>query len=942
MVAAVVAAAATIGAEYVGAVVMGSAFELTAGLMAKAAFSAGLSLISESLQETPSQTQSPITSEIQARKQLIRTSAAPRRALYGEVGRVSGNLLYVANGADPAYVHFVIALAGHRCQAINAAYLGDELVGDLDGDGNVTTGRFAGFVRIRKYLGTADQVMDALLAAECPEWGAKNRPGKGITYVYLRIKRSRDVFPQGIPTPRFDVLGKADILDVRTSTTGYSNNAALCTLDYVLWKHGFKSDLDEVVQATWIAAANTCDEDVALPAAAGGGTQKRYAINGSFTLDRGRAEVLDQMRQAMAGAVNYTMGQWYGHAGAADTPVMDISERDLRGGYRIRPRVPDDKVYNAVKGTFTETAFDTETDFPPVTNPVYEAQDGGQRLYKDVKLPFENNAYRAQRLCKIDLERHRQGIVVELPMRIRGLKLRPWNIVRLSLSAPGFSNKWFRVIGWKFNLFGGADLVLEEYADAIYTWSSLEATTVDPAPDTTLPNPFVVAAPPVPVLSSGTDEIVVAGDGTLVSRIKVTLAAPADPFVRWIHLRYKKSAATDWTTANPVPANAGATWLGPVEDAVAYDVAARYESGIGPLSAWTQAPAHVVIGETENPATPATVATTPERCFFSKVADRDVKGYEIRAIPGAVATWSLGVAVHDGLVTDSPYRYQQRLTGLQTIMVAAVDRGDRVGLPNYATLDFGAIDDYNIAQSYDYRAAGFPGTITDASLSAGDLVADTDLAADYWGIGADDWWTHDGATGMWGGSNYLALQYVDVFAAAYGGGDLILDATLAGSRATLDWRADGATAGDFWAPGGADFWAGTDFYGVSPAWQPYIGAIGSTAHQGVQFRVSIDGSPIRGQITALSARLQMPDKEQVFYNVAIDAGGTRLAPAAGTPAVEWIRIEEANFTVFADGSGATSGRVVDFDPATGPLVQTLNAAGAAVSSTGQSVRVSGY
>jgi hypothetical protein len=615
MVAAVFAAAATIGAEYVGAMVLGEAFVLSNALIAKAAFSAGMSLISESLQEAPAQTQSPITSEIAARKQLIRTSAAPRRAIYGEVGRVSGNLLYVANGADPAYVHFVIALAGHRCQAINASYLGDELVGDLDVDGNVTTGRFAGYVRIRKYLGTADQVMDALLAAECPEWGAKNRPGKGITYVYLRIKRSRDVFPQGIPTPRFDVLGKADILDVRTSTVGYTNNAALCTLDYVLWKHGFKSDLDEVVQSTWIAAANTCDEDVALPAAAGGGTQKRYAINGSFTLDRGRAEVLDQMRQAMAGAVNYTMGQWYGHAGAADTPVMDISEADLRGGYRIRPRVPDDKVYNAVKGTFTETAFDTETDFPPVTNPVYEAQDGGQSLYKDVKLPFENNAYRAQRLVKIDLERHRQGIVVELPMRIKSLKLRPWNIVRLSLATPGFSNKLFRVIGWKFSLFGGADLVLEEYADAIYTWSSLEATLVDPAPDTNLQSPAVVLAPGAPAITETPYETT--GSAGVKSCADVVWTS-VDPYARWQRLAYRPSGG-DWITIpDQIDASIALNDLAPGM----YEFKAATINAFGVPSPWSAVTTKEILGLTADPA--------------------DVTGFSVMAFNGAAnGQWNL-------------------------------------------------------------------------------------------------------------------------------------------------------------------------------------------------------------------------------------------------------------------------------------------------------------
>jgi len=594
MPAAIIAVAAAVGAEMIaGATLMGA---LTSGMVwAKVAFSVALSAVAGALQESPAQQSSPISSDIAARKQLVRTSAAPRRAIYGEA-RVSGNLLYAANGTDADYVHFVVALAGHRCQAINASYLGDDEVGELDGDGNVTTGDFAGYVRIRKYLGTEDQITDPDLAAECPEWAEKARPLKGICYVYLRLKRSRSVFPQGIPTPRFDVQGKADILDVRTSTTGYTNNAALCTLDYILWSRGFASELDEVEQATWIAAANVCDEDVALPEAAGGGTQKRYAINGSFTLDRARVEILGQMRSAMAGAVFYTMGRWYGHAGAADTSVMDISERDLRGPYRIRPRVADDKVYNAVKGTYTETVFHTETDFPAVTNGTYEAQDGGMRIYKDTKLAFEIDPYRSQRLAKIDLEHHRQGMVVELPMRIKGLKLRPWNVVRLTLTHPGFDNKLFRVIDWKFNLFGGADLVLEEYADEIYTWASLDATLVDPAPDTTLPNPRTVATPGTPAVAEVKYQTT--NSAGVKSRAEMSWAESTDPFVVDYLAEYRPAAGT-WVA---LPPTMGLTVTLPDIAPGAYEFRLRARNGLGVISAYSDTRTKEILGLTDAPA----------------------------------------------------------------------------------------------------------------------------------------------------------------------------------------------------------------------------------------------------------------------------------------------------------------------------------------------------
>lgn len=172
MPAAIVAAAVTIGAEYVGATVAGAAFADIAwsSVLAKAAFSAAVSLVGETLSRSSAQ-QSPLSAEIQARKQMVRASADPRRVVYGTV-QVSGTLLYASNGSDDNYVHLVIALAGHQCQDIGDIWLGDELLGALDGSGNCTGGRFAGYVRVKKHLGAATQVPDADLNAECPEWAA--------------------------------------------------------------------------------------------------------------------------------------------------------------------------------------------------------------------------------------------------------------------------------------------------------------------------------------------------------------------------------------------------------------------------------------------------------------------------------------------------------------------------------------------------------------------------------------------------------------------------------------------------------------------------------------------------------------------------------------------------------------------------------------------------
>lgn len=911
---AVVAIGTAIGAEAIAVEFVFANIAWT-NVAARFAFSMALSLVSESLQESPAQQASPLSSEIASRKQLIRVSAGPRRVVYGAVGRISGNLLYVSNGTDGSHVHFVIALAGHQCHAINDAYLGDEKVGDLDADGNVITGRFAGHARIRKYLGTADQVTDPLLAAECPEWGEKNRPLKGVCYVYLRIRRSRDVFRQGIPSPRFDIEGKADILDVRTGVVGYTVNAALCTLDFILWKHGFASGLDEVNQASWITAANVSDEDVALPAAAGGGTQKRYAINGSFTADVGRAEVLDQMRQAMAGAAVYEMGLWYGDAGAADTPVMDISERDMRGPYRIRPRVADDRVYNAVKGTYTETEFWSETDFPPVTNATYEAQDGGERIYKDVKLPFEIDPYRAQRLAKIDLDRHRQGIVVELPLRIKGLKLRRWNIVRLSLAAPGFVNKLFRIVDWKFNLFGGADLVAEEYADAIYAWSSLDATVVDPAPDTTLPNPFVVTAPQLPALSSGAAEIVRGGDGTLTSRIRVTLAPPADPFVRWVNVRFKKSAAAIWEPGQPIPSEILDTWLSPVEEGADYDVSVRYENGLGVRSDWVQAPPHTVIGKSAKPGAMPWASLSDGVLRWGLTAEQDLAGAIWRWQPGLNQSWGDANPLHEGLL-QAPYPLVNRPSGQVTLLGKLVDVvGNESETSVAIATDFGDPLVANVIYSKDCHADGFTGARVNATVDGGtgDLMATADASPLAWFSDLAGAWTTDSAP-AWRVATYKAMSYEDQISV----GAQDVGAQITGTSAIdagsygLDYRRDGAAPA--WSDDLHPAWTTDESLAWTfEDWQVWPGSL-IAERCAYQFRVRTSAGATRGRISALLLQLDVPDIGETLANVALAGGGTRLPLTKSYRAIKTV-----NLTLQADGGSARTLEVIDKDAALGPM-----------------------
>ena len=74
---------------------------------------------------------------LQDRYLMVRSATEPRQIVLGRQ-RVSGPIAYVGSyGVDREHLVFVLALAGHECDAIETIYFDDEIV-TLDGSGNVT------------------------------------------------------------------------------------------------------------------------------------------------------------------------------------------------------------------------------------------------------------------------------------------------------------------------------------------------------------------------------------------------------------------------------------------------------------------------------------------------------------------------------------------------------------------------------------------------------------------------------------------------------------------------------------------------------------------------------------------------------------------------------------------------------------------------------------
>lgn len=534
------AIATSLVAAGVNAVVATIISQLVVGLITNVVLGA----VSKALTSKPKQKEAAaVATTARDRTLAVRQPITVHRVIYGQV-RVSGPFTFIHSTDSGQYINFVLTLAGHAVEEIGDVYFNDELI-PLDGSGNAT-GRFAGYVTVKKGLGTTEGDADLLAALQtnCPGVWTANHKQAGRAKLSVRLKFSQDLFPNGIPNVTTIVKGKL-LYDPRTGLTVYSTNAALCVRDYLASSaYGLGEPATAIYDTAFIAAANICDENVTLAA---GGTEKRYTCNGTVDTDRKPKDVLESLLTSMAGKLAYQGGKWNLYAGAYRTPTVSLNEDDLDGPIKLTTRLSRREIFNGVKGVYVSPAdFYQPTDFPPVTNATYLSEDQGERIWKDIDLQFTTSAATAQRLAKIELERARQQMTTVWPCNLRAFRIQAGDVVYLNNTRFGWTNKPFEVEDWQFAIRGnndapqlGIDLYMRETASAVYDWNSGNETTVDVAPNTTLPNPFTVSTPGIP---SVTESLYQTNEGAGVKARATVSWAAVDPFAVFYQVEHKLAA----------------------------------------------------------------------------------------------------------------------------------------------------------------------------------------------------------------------------------------------------------------------------------------------------------------------------------------------------------------------------------------------------------------
>jgi hypothetical protein len=514
-----------------------STYVVGAAVLSAATFTA-----SSLLAQNPSQID--FTNSIRGQLVNSKSPTAAAKIIYGQT-RVGGSVLFLeTTGSTNQTLYQVAAVAGHEIQAFDEIYLNDDLYqGSYKGK--------AGVFDYATFMGADNQTASAFLSGT----SAATYTFKGIACLISKLEYNQDVYIQGVPNITVVVRGKK-VFDPRSANTSYSNNAALCIRDYLTdTKYGMSVVAEELDDASFIAAANICDQQIRIGTDSPAQYEKRYTINGVFGSDEEPKNILKKMLTACGGMLSFTGGKWTLKVAAYRSPSITLTEDDIVGDINMQASQSKRDIFNSIKGVFSSSQdLYQPISFPSVTNALYISEDGEQ-IWKDVEYPFTTSYSTCQRLAKIELEKARQQIIVNISCNLKAFGIQPADNILLTFPRYGWENKLFEVINWEFSTKNdnGAptpiiNLVLKETSESVYDWNGGEETTVDPSPNTNLPNAFQVN-PPTNV--AATTQAIVLQDGSVQSAIIVTWNAPVSSFVTQYEVQYiRGSGNQDWGLVN--------------------------------------------------------------------------------------------------------------------------------------------------------------------------------------------------------------------------------------------------------------------------------------------------------------------------------------------------------------------------------------------------------
>jgi len=487
----------------------------------------------------------------------------------------------------------------------------------------------------------------------------------------------------------------AKCFDPRTGVTAFSENPAVL-MRYVYTHPQFGRQVVTATEdARLIAAANACDVSHAY--VVNGVTQPaRPMFQSAIVAPYGTAarDMFDDLAQAMGGMWAYAGGELFVRAGVYSAPVLSLGERDLaviqRDGEGVTQSPISISVHQARVKKFNvvnpriwnEDQQYKQVPLEPLKAPALIARDG-EELAQEMSFPGIASAPQALHVAGIAMRDARDPLTVALPFKMTAYPLELFDTISLTVARYGWpAGKNFVILDKQWGGTGFVILTLKETAAQIYQ-PDADFLAGGYAENTALPKPWLVPVPGPLILSSGTNELIVMSDGTVLTRVRVTWPAINDARVTeggQVRIKYRDARITfgPWEEVT-VDGAQTETFVYNVEDGQFYNFQAQAWNGVA-WSAPSLLQQHYVVGKTEPPpdVEAFTVFELPDgaRQYYWSYPNppADLKGFIVRYAPVfGPAQWDGMIPFFESAALERSKESIEPPDGEYTIAIKAVD-----------------------------------------------------------------------------------------------------------------------------------------------------------------------------------------------------------------------------------------------------------------------------
>ena len=482
-------------------------------------------------------------------------TVAPRRFIYGQT-IANGHLVFQETaGTDNKDLYRVVYLGEGPIENADQLFFNEEQqaisgsngAADLYGTGAaISSGAYQGYATFRVGLnGNSGSSSAYVNLTGFTSW-TTNHKMTGNAWLAYRLFHNNEVWTGGVPNVRVRVKGRK-VYDPRLdgsgvgggtgshlynddSTWAFSNNSALCVLDFLI--NAMKVDVTDIDMDSFRVAADTCDDDITIINSSGSSiTEKRYSTNGVAFLDEEVISTLEELLIPCHGSLIEEGGTIRLLVpGASTTVTANLTEDDLISELSIKVNAEISGRMNTVGGTFTSAEDDfQEVDFSPISSSALIADDGREHI-QELSLAMVTSESHAQRMASIVLKENALTNSINVTLKPEFAYLRVGDIVTLTFQPEVTGGTGtdsiltnatkFQVVSFTIQPGGEVAVELQEYSDASYTWNTADHNYVT---RTALSDSFIdtIAAPTLgtPVKENFLDQN---GNQVLGMRVPVT------------------------------------------------------------------------------------------------------------------------------------------------------------------------------------------------------------------------------------------------------------------------------------------------------------------------------------------------------------------------------------------------------------------------------------